>query len=111
MKIRDIMNINASRVQTGTSLKHVAEQFVYTGASDLCAVDATGKFVGVISEGDVMRAALFCCPTLVMNLRSGASSHNDISSAIAWAVAASCGSEPETGRDTVSTFLDGIDPS
>ena len=70
MKIRDIMNINATRIQVGTTLRHAAEQFIFTGASDLVAVDAEGNFVGVLSEGDVMRAAL---PQLTEVLEAGGS--------------------------------------
>jgi hypothetical protein len=59
---------------------------------------------------DVIRLALFLCPTLVMNLRAGAASHNPISSLIAISVAVMVGSEPENGEDIVTRFLDSIDP-
>lgn len=59
---------------------------------------------------EVVRLALFLCPTLVMNLRAGATTHTETSSAIAFAVAAMVGSEPETGEDEMSAFLDAIDP-
>ena len=59
---------------------------------------------------EVIRLALFLCPTLVMNLRAGATTHTETSSAIAFAVAAMVGSEPETGEDEMSAFLDAIDP-
>ncbi|OJF92566.1 hypothetical protein [Pararhizobium antarcticum] len=59
----------------------------------------------------VIRLALFLCPTLVMNIRAGASTHNKTSSLIAVAIAVMAGSEPETGEDIVSLFLDRIDPS
>lgn len=59
----------------------------------------------------VIRLAAFLCPTLVMNLRAGAASHNPTSSAIAIAVAVMAGSEPEAGaRDLMSDFLDAIAP-
>jgi hypothetical protein len=58
----------------------------------------------------VMKLALFCCPMLVMNLRSGAGVHNPVSSAIGLAVAAVMGGEPEGGSDPLSRFLDGIAP-
>jgi len=58
----------------------------------------------------VVKLALFLCPTLVMNLRAGAGLHNEVSSAIGFAVAVMAGSEPVDGRDFVSSFLDGIDP-
>ena len=59
---------------------------------------------------DVIRLALFLCPTLVMNLRAKATSHTEISSAIGFSVAVMVGSEPEEGEDHVSAFLDAIDP-
>nr|WP_173513708.1 hypothetical protein [Sinorhizobium psoraleae] len=58
----------------------------------------------------VLRLALFLCPTLVMNLRAGASTHNPSSSLLAFSVAVMAGSEPESGSDDMRRFLDGIDP-
>lgn len=58
----------------------------------------------------VIRLALFLCPTLVMNLRAGAATHTETSSAIAFAVAAMVGSEPEAGEDDMTAFLDAVDP-
>lgn len=60
----------------------------------------------------VVRLALFLCPTLVMNLRSGegAGRHNPASSAIGLAQAVVCGSEPLTGEDRMSRFFDSIRP-
>ena len=56
------------------------------------------------------RLALFLCPTLVMNLRAGATTHTETSSAIAFAVAVMVGSEPEAGEDEMTAFLDVMDP-
>lgn len=70
MKVKDVMNINASRVLIGSTVRQAAEQFVFTGASDLVVVDAEGRFLGVLSEGDVMRAAL---PQLTEIVDSGRS--------------------------------------
>jgi len=58
----------------------------------------------------VVRLGLFLCPTLVMNLRAGAVSHNPVSSLIGLSVAVMAGSEPVAGEDIVSRFLDAIDP-
>ncbi|SCM78304.1 conserved hypothetical protein [uncultured Pleomorphomonas sp.] len=58
----------------------------------------------------VIRLALFLCPTLVMNLRAGAATHTETSSAIAFAVAVMAGSEPNMGEDDITAFLDAIDP-
>ena len=59
----------------------------------------------------VVRCALFCCPTLVMDLRAGGSAdHTPVTSAIGLAVAMMMGSEPETGADPLSGALNSIAP-
>nr|WP_028004016.1 hypothetical protein [Sinorhizobium meliloti] len=58
----------------------------------------------------VIRLGLFLCPTLVMNLRAGATTHNAISSLIGFSVAVMAGSEPVAGDDLISRFIDTIDP-
>lgn len=58
----------------------------------------------------VVRLGLFLCPTLVMNLRADATSHNPVSSLIGLSIAVMAGSEPVAGEDVVSRFLDAIDP-
>lgn len=58
----------------------------------------------------IIRCGLFCCPTLVMNLRAGAGDHNPVSSAIGLSVAVMAGSEPAAGRDSLSAMLDDLDP-
>lgn len=60
---------------------------------------------------EVIRLALFLCPTLVMNLRAGASTHTEVSSAIALSVAVMVGSAPVDGEDVMTAFLDRIDPA
>lgn len=59
----------------------------------------------------VIRLGLFLSPTLVMNLRAGAQTHNPVSSLIGFAVAVMAGSPPVGGSDVFTTFLDGIDPA
>ncbi|QRM57472.1 hypothetical protein [Sinorhizobium sp. BG8] len=59
---------------------------------------------------NVVRLGLFLCPTLVMNLRAGATTHNPVSSLIGFSMAVMAGSEPVDGEDFVSRFLDAIDP-
>lgn len=58
----------------------------------------------------VIRLGLFLCPTLVMNLRAGATTHTPVSSAIGFAMAVMAGCDPVDGGDVVSRFLDSIDP-
>ncbi|MBB1249130.1 hypothetical protein [Rhizobium sp. G21] len=59
---------------------------------------------------ETLKLALSLCPTLVMNLRAGAASHNEISSAIAFSVAMQMGSEPLGDGDRLSRFLDAVTP-
>ena len=40
-----------------------------------------------------VRLAMFCCPTLVMNLRAGADRHGETSSLLGLSVAVTCGHE------------------
>jgi Ser/Thr protein kinase RdoA (MazF antagonist) len=58
----------------------------------------------------VIRLALFLCPTLVMNLRAGAGRHNPVSSAIGFANAMRVGSEPGSGSDFMTEFFGSIAP-
>jgi hypothetical protein len=59
-----------------------------------------------------IKLALFCCPTLVMNLRAGSGAHNPVSSAIGLGIAAMMGSAPKDGAgDALSAFLDAIEPN
>jgi hypothetical protein len=58
----------------------------------------------------IMRCALFCCPTLVMDLRAGGGDHTPVTSAIGLAVAIMMGSEPEGATDALSAALDSVDP-
>ncbi len=63
----------------------------------------------------VVRLALFCCPTLVMNLGAGAAhgataGRSPAISALSFAIAVMAGSEPEDGTDPFAGFLDAITP-
>lgn len=59
----------------------------------------------------LVKLALFCCPTLVMNLRSGVGAHNPVSSAIGLGIAVMMGSAPKEGAgDALSAFLDAVEP-
>lgn len=61
---------------------------------------------------EVVRLALFLCPTLVMNLRAGpeAGRHNPQSSATGWLIAVMAGSRPSIGEDPFTRFFDQIRP-
>ncbi len=58
MLIRDIMSLNSTRVAIGSNMQRAAEIVSLTGASDLMVVDDQNSFVGVLSEGDLIRAVL-----------------------------------------------------
>lgn len=61
----------------------------------------------------VVKLALFCCPTLVMNLRAGPDGghHGPAASALGLAIAVAMGAEPAGGAtDPLSTMLDAVTP-
>lgn len=62
----------------------------------------------------VIRAALFCCPTLVMNLSAGcgmgSAIHTAKTSLVGLSIAVMCGCAPADGSDEVSALLAAIDP-
>lgn len=63
----------------------------------------------------ILRCALFCCPTLVMSLRAGAShgataGRSPAVSALSFAIAVMAGSAPVSGADPFSRFLGEIAP-
>lgn len=58
MKIRDLMSYNATRILAGATMRKAAELVSVTGVSDLMVVDDDNNFVGVLSEGDLIRAVM-----------------------------------------------------
>jgi CBS domain-containing protein len=58
MKIRELMNRNVSTIRIGSTMREAAEILSRSWASDLMVVDDEGCFVGVLSEGDLIRAAM-----------------------------------------------------
>jgi CBS domain-containing protein len=58
MQIRDMMNLNYARIPIGSSMCEAAEVFATSQASDLMVIDADDDFVGVLSEGDLIRAVM-----------------------------------------------------
>lgn len=55
MQIGEIMNRNVTTIVEGTTMKEAAEILHHSAASDLMVLDAAGEFVGVLSEGDLVR--------------------------------------------------------
>ena len=58
MRIGDVMSLNLIRVRLNASLRDAAEIMSATQVSDLMVVDDQNNFLGVLSEGDVIRALL-----------------------------------------------------
>ncbi len=58
MQVRDIMNINAIRILSGATMTEAAELAAMSNASGLFVVDGEDNFIGVLSEGDMMKAIL-----------------------------------------------------
>ena len=58
MKIGDVMNTRPVQISNTATLEEAAKTVSQTQVSDLMVVDTAGNFVGVLSEGDLIRAAL-----------------------------------------------------
>lgn len=58
MRVRGIMSNQVARIHCDSNLHHAAEIVALSGVGDLMVVDSDGGFVGVLSEGDILRAAL-----------------------------------------------------
>jgi len=58
MQIREFMSRNVVTVKLGSTIQEAAEILSHTWASDLMVLDDGGCFVGVLSEGDLIRAAM-----------------------------------------------------
>jgi CBS domain-containing protein len=56
--VRGIMTVRAVRIHVGDSLHRAAEMIALSGVGDLMVVDKDNNFVGVLSVGDVLRAAM-----------------------------------------------------
>ena len=58
MQIADVMNKNYTRIVLGTTMREAAEILSHTWVSELMVVDDEGEFVGVLAEGDMIRAIM-----------------------------------------------------
>jgi CBS domain-containing protein len=58
MRIREAMSNRGARIRAEASMFQAAEAVGLSGASDLMVVDSAGAFTGVLTEGDILRAAL-----------------------------------------------------
>ena len=58
MKIHDVMNINSIRILSGSTMAEAADLAAMSNASGLFVVDNDNNFIGVLSEGDMMKKTL-----------------------------------------------------
>jgi CBS domain-containing protein len=58
MQVKRIMDTRVARIRHNDSLHRAAEIVALSGVGDLMVVDDNGTFVGVLSEGDIIRNAL-----------------------------------------------------
>lgn len=70
MLVRDVMNTRTARIHLDRPMKLAAEILVLTQASDLVVIDDADRYIGVLSEGDLLHAIL---PDFEGLMESGAS--------------------------------------
>lgn len=58
MQIGDVMNRNLTTIRLGTTMREAAEVLSHSRASELMVVDESDCFVGVLAEGDMIRAIM-----------------------------------------------------
>lgn len=58
LRVRDGMNARVARITEDATIGDVAELLAVTQASDIAVVDRDRRFIGVVSEGDVIRALI-----------------------------------------------------
>jgi CBS domain-containing protein/FixJ family two-component response regulator len=58
MQVKRIMDTRVARIRHSDSLHRAAEIVALSGVGDLMVVDDRGAFIGVLSEGDILRNAL-----------------------------------------------------
>lgn len=58
MRVKEIMTYPTVRIRHTSHLHHAAEIVALSAVSDLMVVDDDNNFLGVLSEGDILRAAL-----------------------------------------------------
>lgn len=71
MRVVDHMNPNPARIGDRESLREAVRIFAASQAADLMVVGSDGEFVGILSEGDVIRAALPQLDDLIEEMQAG----------------------------------------
>jgi CBS domain-containing protein len=67
-RVKDVMTARAVRIRKDSNIHRAAEIAALSRASDLMVVDDDDNFMGVLSEGDILRAAM---PDVAEILREG----------------------------------------
>lgn len=57
-RVADVMETNVARIRQNARVRGAAQLVALSGVGDLMVVDDDGAFVGVLSEGDILRNAL-----------------------------------------------------
>ena len=57
-RVKDVMTVRTVRIRQNSNIFHAAEIVAFSGVSDLMVVDVDDNFIGVLSEGDILRTAL-----------------------------------------------------
>ena len=58
LRVKDVMATRTVRIQDNADMYRAAEVVALSRVSDLMVVGENDKFIGVLSEGDILRAAL-----------------------------------------------------
>lgn len=58
VQVREVMTTHPARIRYDANLHQAAELVAMSGVSDLMVVGDASDFIGVLSEGDILRAAL-----------------------------------------------------
>lgn len=56
--VKDFMIVRTARIRHSSNIQHAAEIVALARVSDLMVIDEEDNFRGVLSEGDILRAAL-----------------------------------------------------
>ena len=70
LRVRDVMETEVATISADATMGEAADVVWRTGASDLAVLDEQRRFVGVLSEGDLIRRLLPAMPELAEQDRS-----------------------------------------
>lgn len=58
MQVGEVFQVNAPSILETASLSDASIQFTESQVSDLMVIDASGNFIGIVSEGDLIRRCM-----------------------------------------------------